>query len=120
MINKMKIYSFNVPSYCIGKVLGELCKHGAYIRESEPLNQNPVVEETFVVEAELDPNEYAEFQCSLAKMIEQGPSVGPFFCFCGKSKSEAKHLLRSASPDVNICDTCVNECLRIINDSSGI
>ena len=113
----MKTYQFNVPLYCLGAALGELSSRGAYIRKSESLNPRPVTKETYAVEAELDPNEHDKFQEKLAELIQQGPTEGPFCSFCGKLKSEVSHLLRSAAPDINICDECVNKCVHIINES---
>ena len=36
--------------------------------------------------------------------------------FCGKPRSEVRKLIMG--PDVNICDSCVNNCLEILNESS--
>jgi hypothetical protein len=118
MTDRLKVYTFEAPLYCLGRALGELSVLGAWIQRVEPLRPRPVPEETFLVEAKLDPSEYENFQKSLASMIALGPEQGPFCSFCGKSKSEVTHLVGSAHPHASICDECVYKCVHILKEQS--
>ena len=114
----MNKYSFRVPLYCLGSAVGAANKHGGLIRVAEPLEPKSTDLELYLLEFEFSTEQYEDFSRELEALINDGPGIRPYCSFCGKSKAETKHLIRGASPEITICDECVNECVRIINEEN--